>query len=295
MILPADTCCEMLESLGMCFEDEKVLSGILAPIRAKRGVVGLLGVGMPRLAESFSDEEVKLFERIEFDLAKLTEYAHFYDAAQEMAASEERNRLARDLHDSVTQALFSASLISEVVPRIWLRDPDQAMDSLEELRRLTRGALAEMRTMLLTLRPDSVIKTSLPELLTQLTEAVTSRTDLSVRLSIEKIPELPVDVHICIYRIAQEALNNLVKHAQASHVGVSLSVASHASTSDAGSSQAVILEVSDDGIGFTSGSLRPEQMGIGIMHERAAAVGAEISIESDPGHGTQVTLTWSSK
>ena len=119
--------------------------------------------------------------------------------------------------------LFSASLVAEVLPKIWRRDPEQALESLEELRRLTRGALAEMRTMLLELRPSALVNTPLSELLAQLTEAVTSRTGLPFQLFIEQIPSLPEDVHISFYRIAQEALNNVVKHAQASQVAVSLS------------------------------------------------------------------------
>lgn len=158
--------------------------------------MGLLGIGMPRRADSFTNEEVSLYTRIGSDLTSLTAYAELYDTANQLAASEERNRLARDLHDSVTQVLFSASLLAEVLPQIWRRDPEQAAESLEGLRRLTRGALAEMRTLLLELRPAAVVKTSLAELLTQLTEAVTSRTYLPFRMDIQQTSHLPEDVHI---------------------------------------------------------------------------------------------------
>ncbi len=160
-------------------------------------------------------------KELRIDLADLAEDARLFEKAQALVATEERNRLARDLHDSVTQVLFSASLVAEVLPQIWQRDPEMALQSLEELRRLTRGALAEMRTMLLELRPSAVIKTPLGELLAQLTEAITSRSGLPFQLFIEQVPSLPEEVHTSFYRVAQEGLNNVVKHAQASLVTVS--------------------------------------------------------------------------
>ena len=132
-----------------------------------------------------------------------------------LVALDERNRLARDLHDSVTQVLFTATLLTEVMPQIWRRDPEQGFQTLDKLRRLTRGALAEMRTMLIELRPSAVINTPLSELLAQLTEAITSRSGVPFQLFIEQIPILPDEVQMNFYRIAQEALNNVVKHAQA--------------------------------------------------------------------------------
>ncbi len=137
---------------------------------------------MSQPADSFTPEEITLFERIRYDLARVTEYAQLYDTARTLAATEERTRLARDLHDSVTQVLFSASLLAEALPQIWRRDPEQAAESLDGLRRLTHGALAEMRSLLLELRPAALFKTSLPELISQLTEAVTSRSGLPFHL-----------------------------------------------------------------------------------------------------------------
>ena len=152
------------------------------------------------------------------DLADLAQDAILLEQALALATLEERNRLARDLHDSVTQVLFSASLLAEVLPQVWHRDPEQGYERLERLRHLTRGALAEMRTMLLELRPSAVIHTPLHDLLAQLAEAVTSRSGLRFDLNIEQIPPLPEEVHVNFYRIAQEALNNVVKHAQAEQV-----------------------------------------------------------------------------
>jgi signal transduction histidine kinase len=206
--------------------------------------------------------------------------------------AEERGRLARDLHDSVTQVLFSATLLAEVLPQIWRRDPELGLQRLDKLQRLTRGALAEMRTLLLELRPSAVINTPLGNLLGQLTEAITSRSELPFQLFIEQIPPLPENVQMNFYRIAQEALNNVVKHAQANRVIVSLSETLVPLNGSGLMGREVKLEIEDDGVGFFSGKGKTGQLGIGIMRERAAAIQASLSLESQLGYGTQMTLTW---
>ncbi len=240
MILSADGGDPILAQLAPCLQGEQIASIVLAPIRSGQSAIGLLGLAVTTAPERFSDDEWTLLERIRFDLARVTEYAHLYDTARDLAAADERTRLARDLHDSVTQALFSASLLAEALPQIWQRDPDQALESLDGLRRLTRGALAEMRTLLLELRPTALTKTSLPEFISQMTEGVTGRSALSFRLLIEQIPDLPEDVHVGFYRIAQEGLNNVIKHARASTIEVRLGViapqTASASPADSGDS-----------------------------------------------------------
>ena len=150
-----------------------------------------------------------------------------------------------------------------------------------------------MRTLLLELRPSALmINTPLGDLLTQLTEAVTSRSGLSFQLFIEQIPILPEDVQINFYRIAQEALNNVVKHAQARQVTMSLSAIPLTPDASGSARHEVTLMVQDDGVGFSSGTERSTKLGIGIMHERAAAIQANLSMKSQPGYGTQITLIW---
>ena len=192
----------------------------------------------------------------------------------------------------MTQVLFSASLLAEALPQIWQRDPDQALESLDGLRRLTRGALAEMRTLLLELRPAALTKTSLPELISQMTEGVTGRSALSFRLLIEQIPVLPEDVHVGFYRIAQEGLNNVIKHARASTIEIRLgAIAPQTASANPAESQ-IALVIADDGVGFAMEDPYSEHMGIGIMRERAAAIGADVWIESQVDRGTTVTLIW---
>jgi PAS domain S-box-containing protein len=228
-------------------------------------------------------------------LTDITERKRVEAQLEEAATAAERERLARELHDSVTQVLFSATLVAEVLPQIWRRDPEKGFQSLDKLRRYTRGALAEMRTMLHELRPSAIINTPLGELLGQLTEAVTGRTGVPFKLSIEQIPSLPEDVQTNFYRIAQEALNNVVKHAQANLVTVSLNATPLTPDSTGASGYRVKLVIQDDGVGFVSGEIQSDRMGIGIMHERAAAIHATLSLESQLEHGTRVTLIWSNE
>jgi PAS domain S-box-containing protein len=202
--------------------------------------------------------------------------------AAEEAVAAERTRLAHELHDAVTQTLFSASLIAEVLPDLWQIDANEARKSTDELRQLTRGALAEMRTLLLELRPATLTQTRFPDLLKQLTEALIGRTRLPIRLQVDGEHALPPEVQVALYRIAQESLNNVVKYARATHIDVMLSL----------SPLQVHLEVADNGTGFNAASARLDSMGLRIMRERAAAIGAHWCINSVPGKGTRVSVTW---
>jgi len=265
---------------------------LAVPITVQDEVYGgiVLYYAHPR---SFSDDELELAAVLSNQIALAIENTRLREQVQQAAATAERGRLARDLHDSVTQALFSASLVAEILPRVWQRDSEEAQHGLAELRHLTRGALAEMRTLLRELRPTALVQTKLHDLLPQLTEAVTGRAELLVELKIEPSPTLPPDVHVTFYRIAQEALHNVVKHAEASQLHVSLSALPALSRQPADGWQGrIVLCVSDDGQGFDAGQTRADQLGLGIMRERAEAVGAELTIESQHGQGTQVVLVW---
>jgi signal transduction histidine kinase len=253
-------------------------------------VIGFLGLEVQDEERIFNPEEITLLDIFSFDIARLIEDSHLFEQTKALITQEERGRLARDLHDSVTQVLFSATLMADVLPRIWQRDPDRGMQGLEKLRLQTRGALAEMRTMLLELRPAAVINTPLGELLAQLTEAITSRSGLLFLLYIEQIPPLQDDVQTSFYRIAQESLNNIVKHAQAKQVTISLSATPLTPNSIGEMRHETKLEIKDDGVGFASGAVLSDRLGIGIMKERAESIHADFSLESKPGYGTRVTV-----
>jgi signal transduction histidine kinase len=200
----------------------------------------------------------------------------------EKAVTAERSRLARELHDAVTQTLFSASLIAEVLPRLWAKYPERGQEQLEEVRLLNRGALAEMRSLLLELRPEALAQAKMDDLLRQLGRAMTGRTGVPVSVSVDVQCPLPAEVQIALYRIAQEALNNAAKHAEAGQVDAHFWCQAGRAT----------LAIRDDGQGFDVDNIPPGHLGLGIMRERAASIGARLEIESEPGLGTQVTVVW---
>jgi signal transduction histidine kinase len=189
----------------------------------------------------------------------------------------ERTRLARDLHDAVTQTLFSATLIAEVLPDIWTMSQTEGWKRLDELRQLTRGALAEMRTLLMELRPSALAEIPLPNLLRQLCESLIGRARLPIELCVEGTRKLPPDLQIGLYRITQEALNNIVKHAKATQATIHLHL-----------NEDVYLLIKDNGCGFDLTAVTPDHLGLRIMCERAEAIGAKFSISSQPGQGTQI-------
>jgi signal transduction histidine kinase len=265
---------------------------LAVPIVAKDEVYGGIVLYYTK-PHSFTGDEVDLAAVFSDQVALAIENAGLREQVQQAAVIAERSRLARDLHDSVTQALFSATLVAEVLPQVWRRDPEEALQGVEELRDLTRSALAEMRTMLLELRPTALLETKLDDLLQQLTAAITSRAQLRVALDLEPVPALPPEVHVTFYRVAQEALHNAVKHAGGSQVTVSLRASPPVTPQGAGQWRGqVILQVSDDGQGYDPGHVAPGQLGVAIMRERAEAAGAVLTLEGQPGQGTQVTLVW---
>jgi PAS domain S-box-containing protein len=244
-------------------------------------------------AENLRTLEQRVEERTrmlsEINLKLVNEIEHRQKAEEALAAkavedaiTAERTRLARDLHDAVTQTLFSASLIAEVLPDIWAMDEAEARRSTEELRQLTRGALAEMRTLLLELRPAALTQARFPDLIKQLSEAVIGRARLPVQLDVTGDYEMPADVKVAFYRIAQESLNNIMKYARASAVNIQLRL----------ECCNVHMEIRDNGIGFDPSAIRPTSLGMHIMHERADAIHARLNISSLPGLGSTVSLDW---
>ena len=230
----------------------------------------------------FSAEEIELAVTFGEQAKLALENARLRAQAEQSAVVAERNRIARDLHDSVTQTLFSASLIAEVLPRLLARDPDETKRRLAELRQLTRGALAEMRTLLLELRPATLTEVDLNELLRQLAEAAVGRARIPVELTVEGAAPVPTDVKIALFHIAQEALNNVIKHARADSATVLLE--RHPGS--------VALTVRDDDRGFDAADVTPEHLGLAIMQERAEGIGATLHIRSALGAGTTVSADW---
>jgi signal transduction histidine kinase len=254
---------------------------LAVPLIVKDVVYGAIAL-YNREARDLSGEEIEMAIAFSDQAALAIENARLRVQAEQMAVAAERSRLARDLHDAVTQTLFSTSLIADVLPRLWERDTAAALARLSELRLLTRGALAEMRTLLLELRPATLTEVGLCDLLRQLAEATISRARVQVNLTVEGQCHLPPDVQIALYRIAQEALNNVANHAGASRADVRLCCRP----------EQIELRIDDDGQGFDPTSVTREHLGLGIMRERAEAIEATLRIESRPGRGTQIMVAW---
>jgi len=176
----------------------------------------------------------------------------------------------------------SASLIAEALPRIWERDPEQVKGNLNTLLQLIRGALAEMRTLLFELRPAALEEASLDRLLHQLGDVLTGRTRTPVEVTVQGRRNVRAEVKIALYRIAQEAFNNIAKHAGATQVAVSLQNLPHR----------ILLAIQDDGRGFDPDAVPTERMGLRIMRERAEAIGAEFTLQSQVEQGTRVSVVW---
>ncbi len=252
------------------------------PLAVKSRIIGGVGVAHAK-RNYFTSHHADLALSVANQAAITMINAELYGHAQELAVLEERQRLARNLHDAVNQSLFSAGLIAEVLPRLWDQDQELARQSLEDLRRLTRGAMAEMRALLAELRPSTLTDAELGDLLRLLGNAFTGRTNIPVNVTMVGQGVLPAGVQVATYRICQEALNNVAKHAKASLVEINLK---HEDAS-------IELSIRDDGRGFD-----PEQpaasghYGLSMMHERAEAVGVQLSITSQPGHGTELILRW---
>ena len=265
-------------------EREGTCSAISVPIRLGAQVFGIFTLGY-RQPRAFGDAEKRLVMALGQRTALAVQNARLFEQAQQAAVLEERQRLARELHDAVTQTLFSASLLADVLPRLLERNPAEASRRVHELRTLTRGALAEMRALLVELRPSALEETPLADLLQRLAEAATGRAHLEAltRVSGQCPRQLPAEVRIALYRIAQEALNNIVKHARARNVLVELLYTP---------SGGVTLRISDDGCGFDPEAFPAGHLGLDIMRERVASIGARLSIHSAADEGTQIKVSW---
>jgi len=194
---------------------------------------------------------------------------------------EERQRLARELHDSVTQALYGVSLYAEAASRaLDAGDEAPARDNLHEIRETTQEALSEMRLLLYELRPPLLEQQGLAAALQARLQAVEARAGLEVKFACHGEERLPASTEQELYRIAQEALNNVVKHAHARHVAVQLDVAA----------DRVTLDVADDGIGFEPGLRGGEGFGLPGMRERVERLRGALHVKSEPGAGTCIRV-----
>jgi signal transduction histidine kinase len=254
---------------------------IAVPLEAAADLYGVLAIYY-REPRPFGDEELRFAQSFGANAALAIENGRLREQLGREAATAERSRLARDLHDSVTQELFTASIQAETLHKRWRPESEEAQRILDDVQRLTRGALAEMRALLLEMRPGALARTPLHDLLRHLVHSAAARSDIAVNSSVEALPTTPPDVTIALYRIAQEAMNNVVRH--------SLAVSAWLTLERSGG--VVTLVVGDDGRGFDPPSPRPGHLGLQIMEERAEAIGATLDVSSARGSGTVITVRW---
>jgi len=227
---------------------------------------------------AFTERHATLALAIANQAAIAIENARLYEQAQELAAVEERQKLARELHDSVSQALYGISLGAHAARAALSRDPDNVTEPIDYILTLAEAGLAEMRALIFELRPESLETEGLVSAFTKQAAALQARHEIAVSISLCDEPDLPLRAKQELYRIAQEALHNTVKHARASKVDLVLHRTANA----------VILEVRDDGVGFDPLGSFPGHLGLRSMQERVSNLGGSLQIESAPGQGTHI-------
>lgn len=267
--------------LKRLMQPEKLELVVGVPLMAKKKLVGGL-VLCTRTARALTGEESSLLSAIGQQVGIAVENARLYEQAEQSAALSERTRLARELHDSVTQSLYSVTLYAEAAARLLATGNNvDAASHLRELRDTAQEALREMRLLIFELRPLPLEKTGLVAALQARLDSVETRGGLKAELHAQGEDHLPPRVQEELYHIAQEALNNALKHSNATRVRVDICF------SDAATS----LEICDDGVGFNLEQAR-EHGGLGIsgMCERAQRIGGQLEIESAVGKGTKVRI-----
>jgi PAS domain S-box-containing protein len=249
------------------------------PIMVGERSFGIFGVGWNE-PHAIADDEVRLATALAQQAAVAIENARLYQRAQLAASLEERQRLARELHDSVSQALYGISLGARTARTLLERDPARAAEPLDYVGTLAEAGLAELRALIFELRPESLASEGLVAALEKQFAALHARHGIAVDADLCLEPDLRLDLKEVLYRVGQEALHNTVKHARASHVAVKL----------APENGRVVLEITDNGIGFDTSGEFPGHLGLRSMAERTARVGGVLEIRSSAGSGTSIRL-----
>ena len=259
--------------------DEAVVSLIYIPLVARDALVGMLTL-TSNLPNQYGTAHARLAMTFANQAAVAIENARLHEGEVQAAALAERSRLARELHDSVSQSLFGIVLGSRTIIQ-----KAEGMNALAEptnyVLRLAEASLAEMRALIFELRPESLQEEGLIVAFQRQAEALCARHQIAVNTHLGEVePELPIEAKEALYRIGLEAIQNTIKHAQATHVALTMQVDEHR----------VLLEVCDDGIGFDVTSAHPGHLGLISMRERAEKCDGRFDVRSNPGHGTQVCV-----
>lgn len=267
--------------LEQAARDGNIQSIAVVPFLIKDQVWGCFELSFAA-SRQFTDEEVNLLSAVAQQCVLALERARLSEQAQIAAAAEERQRLARDLHDAVSQVLFAATTIAESLPRAWERSPERALEQLQQVVVFNHAAMAEMRKLLLELRPEVIVKSRLDQLLKPLVESAKGRRKIAAHFIVDGEEALfPPDVIVALYRIAQEGINNILKHSEATEFWVYLQHQPDLTT----------LQIRDNGRGFDA---QQPSSGLGLqsMRERAETIQAAFEITSAIDQGTKVQIAW---
>jgi len=255
-----------------------IRSWLGVPLVLKGQPIGLLAI-IHDEPGYYTERHAELARTIANQAAIAIENARLYEQAQSMAALEERQRLARELHDSVSQALYGITLGADAAITLLERDSNRVAEPMEYVRSLAEAGLAEMRALIFELRPESLENEGLIAALEKQAAALRARHEISVRTTIHcEEPDVYLEAKEALYRVAQEALHNTVKHAQASSVELKLECGANG----------VTLGISDDGVGFDPAGSFPGHLGLKSMRERTMRLGGTLEIKSAPGKGTRI-------
>jgi signal transduction histidine kinase len=252
------------------------------PIVAKGDIIGAFYLTDKDGAPEFSEADEQIIGVLAAHAAIAIENARLFEASRELSVIEERNRLARELHDAMTQNLFSLVLTAEAAVGLVRADPERAEAELDKVRRLARETQAELRSMIFELRPPRLAEDGLLATVQKDLDVLGRAHGLKADIRAHDEPRLTSIVEMELYRIIQEALNNAVRHARADSVVVDVD-------SDDGE---VTVTVRDDGVGFdpSARAIRERRLGLTSMRERAEVLGGTLTIESVPGAGTTVRV-----
>jgi signal transduction histidine kinase len=249
------------------------------PLMLGERVTGILAV-VRHSAGYYTERHAELLSAVANQAAVAIENARLFEQVRGLAALEERQKLARELHDSVSQALYGIGLGARTARTLLDRDPAKVAEPLEYVISLAEAGLTEMRALIFELRPDALETDGIVSLLDKQAAAVRARHGIAVHTSFGPEPEVSLSVKEMMYRVAQESLHNTIKHARASRIDLRL----------AEDARGVTLEIGDDGSGFDPDGHFPGHLGLRSMRERAARHAATLDIESAPGQGTRVRV-----
>jgi len=250
----------------------------VVPLVAHGQSLGTICLYYPRDTGPTKDE-VTFIEAVADQAALALENSRLYSEAQGAAALRERQRLSRELHDSVSQALYGIALGSRTARTLLDReDPSRAAEPIEYVLSLAEAGLAEMRALIFALRPEALESEGLVSALERSVASIEARHGISVRAELPNEPDVSPEAKEALYRIAQEAMHNAVKHSGAQALDLSVSL----------EGDEVLLSVADDGAGFDPSGSFPGHLGLRSMRERAERLGGTLRIESAPGEGTRI-------